>query len=165
MAPATEATVRMAVARARQRADIVVASFHWGIEYSDLPTERQRELAHAAADAGADVVIGSHPHVLQGIEWRDRRTHSTLIAYSLGNFIFDAPNAAARRSAILYVTLSRTGVVSARIEPVTINRCQPAVAAPAERGATIADLRGMSRSLGCAVANDGALSRLATPER
>lgn len=73
------------IKRLRAESDAVVVMAHWGIEYSQSPSSRQRELAHAFVDAGADVVLGSHPHVIQPIEiYRDR-----AIFYSLGNFLFD----------------------------------------------------------------------------
>ncbi|MDR3051791.1 MAG: CapA family protein [Oscillospiraceae bacterium] len=63
---------------------IVIASFHWGSEYKYEFTREQRQLARAAIDAGADVVVGHHPHVIQGIEkYKDR-----YILYSLGNLVF-----------------------------------------------------------------------------
>lgn len=65
--------------------DVLVVSFHWGVEYQHTPTSRQQTLAHAAIDAGADIVVGHHPHVLQGIE----TYNDGLILYSLGNFVFD----------------------------------------------------------------------------
>ena len=65
-------------------ADIVVVSFHWGIETDSVPESKQIELAHQAIDDGADLVIGHHPHVLQGIEYYNGK----VIAYSLGNFCF-----------------------------------------------------------------------------
>ncbi len=67
-----------------QGAEIVVCSFHWGIEREARPNSTQVTLAHLAIDAGADLVIGHHPHVLQGIE----QYHGKTIAYSLGNFCF-----------------------------------------------------------------------------
>lgn len=70
--------------RNRQRVDFLVISLHWGIEYFHLPTPDQIDNARKLIDAGADVVIGHHPHVLQGIEKYKRG----LIAYSLGNFVF-----------------------------------------------------------------------------
>lgn len=64
--------------------DIVIANFHWGIEYSHSMTDVQRKRAHLAIDSGADIVIGSHPHCLQGLEmYKDK-----YIVYSLGNFVF-----------------------------------------------------------------------------
>lgn len=65
-------------------ADIVIASCHWGIERDYYPTEYQQELGHKLIDAGADLVIGHHPHVLQGIE----EYNGKIICYSLGNFCF-----------------------------------------------------------------------------
>ncbi len=65
-------------------AQIIIASFHWGIEGEHTPTEEQVDMAHLAIDYGADLVIGHHPHVLQGIE----KYKGKYIAYSLGNFCF-----------------------------------------------------------------------------
>lgn len=62
----------------------VVPYFHWGYEYVRIPSPKERRLAHKCIDAGADVVIGSHPHIYQGIEEYKGKT----IVYSLGNFIF-----------------------------------------------------------------------------
>lgn len=65
-------------------AQLIIVNFHWGNEREYVPNEIQKELAHLAIDKGADLVIGHHPHVLQGIEkYKDR-----YIAYSLGNFCF-----------------------------------------------------------------------------
>ena len=67
-----------------QGADLIVVAPHWGVEGSYRPTQEQMDLAHAAIDAGADIVWGSHPHVLQPIEeYKDG-----LILYSMGNFCF-----------------------------------------------------------------------------
>ena len=65
-------------------ADIIVAVFHWGNELERVPDDNQLMLAHLAIDEGADVVVGHHPHVLQGIDTYKGKT----IAYSLGNFCF-----------------------------------------------------------------------------
>lgn len=67
-----------------QGAKVIIASFHWGEEKAEEPNDVQIELAHAAIDAGADLVIGHHPHVLQGIEEYKGKN----IVYSLGNFCF-----------------------------------------------------------------------------
>jgi poly-gamma-glutamate synthesis protein (capsule biosynthesis protein) len=69
---------------ARAKADLVIPFFHWGREGRPLPEPYQIELGHAAIDAGAAAVLGSHPHVLQGIELYQGRP----IVYSLGNFVF-----------------------------------------------------------------------------
>ena len=67
-----------------QQADIIVAVFHWSNELVTVPDENQVTLAHLAIDEGADVVVGHHPHVVQGIE----KYKGKIIAYSLGNFCF-----------------------------------------------------------------------------
>ncbi len=65
--------------------DLIVVSFHWGDEFMQVPYARQRRIAQLAIDCGADVVLGHHPHVLQGIE----KYKNGLVFYSLGNFVFD----------------------------------------------------------------------------
>lgn len=72
------------VKAAKQQADYVIAYVHWGIEREETPNEVQESIAHRLVDAGADLVVGAHPHVLQGIEYYQ----GVPIAYSLGNFVF-----------------------------------------------------------------------------
>ncbi len=73
------------IIRLREKADFVVVSLHWGLEYMEFPSQDMVRLAHRLIDAGCDAIIGHHPHVMQGIEhYRDG-----VIAYSLGNFVFD----------------------------------------------------------------------------
>jgi len=72
------------VTLAKQQVDVLVVSFHWGNEYSPV-NARQQKIAHAVVDAGADVVVGHHPHVMEKVE----KYNGKLIYYSLGNFIFD----------------------------------------------------------------------------
>ncbi|WP_143321393.1 CapA family protein [Clostridium sp. HBUAS56010] len=72
------------IKKAESICDYVVVYIHWGIERDDKPQEYQRGLGKQMIDAGADIVIGSHPHVLQGIEYYNGKP----ICYSLGNFIF-----------------------------------------------------------------------------
>lgn len=67
-----------------QGAQVVIVSFHWGTEKSNYPDDTQKTLAHTAVDSGADLVLGHHPHVLQGIE----KYKGKNIVYSLGNFCF-----------------------------------------------------------------------------
>lgn len=73
-----------AIQKAKASADLVVVVAHWGVERSDHPDKYQTDLAHRYIDAGADLVVGGHPHVLQGFE----QYKGKWIAYSLGNFIF-----------------------------------------------------------------------------
>ena len=72
-------------AKAETGADLVVVSLHWGYEYELEPANQQRILAHELIDAGADLIIGHHPHVVQPVE----KYKDGIIVYSLGNFIFD----------------------------------------------------------------------------
>jgi poly-gamma-glutamate synthesis protein (capsule biosynthesis protein) len=77
-----------ALARVREaasNADLVCVSYHWGVEYQKQPTDRQVELAHATIDAGADIILGHHPHVMSGVE----AYQDGVILYSMGNFVFD----------------------------------------------------------------------------
>ena len=73
------------VQTAKQHADIVVVAYHWGVEYVDLPSTRQIDLAHLTIDAGADVVLGNHPHWIQPVELYNGK----FIIYAHGNFVFD----------------------------------------------------------------------------
>jgi poly-gamma-glutamate synthesis protein (capsule biosynthesis protein) len=107
------------VAAAAREADAVVVSVHWGTEYEAQPRAPDVALAHRLADAGAVVVLGHHPHVLQPIELYPRADGSTaLIAYSLGNFVSNQSRlyvhgvtpekiAATRDGALLEVDLAR----------------------------------------------------------
>jgi poly-gamma-glutamate capsule biosynthesis protein CapA/YwtB (metallophosphatase superfamily) len=70
---------------AKSSSDILVVSIHFGVEYQFEPTQRQRDIARRAVDAGADIIAGHHAHVIQGVE----RYNDGIIAYGLGNFIFD----------------------------------------------------------------------------
>lgn len=81
-------TATATIAEAAQEHDAVIVSLHWGTEYATEPTDDQIETARALAEAGATAVLGHHPHVLQPLEIHTRADGSTsLIAYSLGNFI------------------------------------------------------------------------------
>ena len=113
---ADTASVTNAVHTAAASADLVVVMLHFGIEYATEPNATQQRLAHAAIDAGATLVIGSHPHVLQEVE----KYGGGLIAYSLGNFVFDGFDGSANETAILEVTLSASGVESWKLVPVDI---------------------------------------------
>ena len=83
-----ETRLQQRIADAKEVADLVVVSAHWGNEYTHEPTESQRSLAQKLASWGADVIIGTHPHVIQPVEYITNPDGSkTLVAYSLGNFI------------------------------------------------------------------------------
>jgi poly-gamma-glutamate capsule biosynthesis protein CapA/YwtB (metallophosphatase superfamily) len=107
---ASPESVAAAVRAARRRADVVVATFHWGVEKSTLESAEQRMLAQTAAAAGAQLVIGAHPHVLQPL----RREGAALVAYSLGNFVFGAASSDTTSTGILVADLTADGVGAAR---------------------------------------------------
>jgi poly-gamma-glutamate capsule biosynthesis protein CapA/YwtB (metallophosphatase superfamily) len=76
------------IERAKKLGDVVVVAMHWGIENQTVPNAEQLRLANLLADFGADIVIGTHPHVLQPFAWIQRADgHKTLVMYSLGNFL------------------------------------------------------------------------------
>jgi poly-gamma-glutamate capsule biosynthesis protein CapA/YwtB (metallophosphatase superfamily) len=102
-------------------ADIVVVQFHGGFQFAEVKSTFLRRISEAAIDAGADMVISHHPHVLQGVEWY--RGH--LIAYSLGNLVFDQDFLATFPSAILRVVVAGDEVVEARFLPVMIDDYRP----------------------------------------
>ncbi len=85
---ADEATVLNAVKAARAQCDLLVISVHWGIEYATAPRPEDVDLAHKMLEAGASVVVGGHPHVLQPIEtYETKDGRDTIIFYSMGNFL------------------------------------------------------------------------------
>ena len=90
-------------------ADVVIPFMHWGWERETTPSERQRKLARKMIDAGADIVVGSHPHVVQGAEIYKGKP----IIYSLGNFIFDSfTTPVTTLGWTLHLTLDKGGVAA-----------------------------------------------------
>ena len=89
------------IRQAKEQADLVVVYVHWGEERKEMPNEIQTTLAHDIVDAGADLVVGAHPHVLQGIEYYK----DVPIVYSLGNFVFGS---SIPKTALLRVTIDNT---------------------------------------------------------
>jgi poly-gamma-glutamate synthesis protein (capsule biosynthesis protein) len=106
-----------AIKKAAKKAKFVVVSFHWGDEYKGTANSRQRELAHAAIDAGADLILGHHPHVLEGLEiYKDR-----LIAYSLGDFVWDHYSQETGETVILRVAIPGKGLPSVEVIPIYLD--------------------------------------------
>lgn len=108
--PADVAAITSDVRAARRHADVVVCWFHWGIEGHAQPDGRQRMFAQAALAAGAKLVLGAHPHVLGAVA---RPTRTSLVAWTLGNFVF--PSGAP--TAILLVRLDARGATGFRLLP------------------------------------------------
>lgn len=76
-------TVKEDIERVRDKVDVLIVAMHWGVEYTHTPTKYQKDAAEFLASLGVDIVIGTHPHVVQPVEWID----DTIVFYSLGNFI------------------------------------------------------------------------------
>jgi poly-gamma-glutamate synthesis protein (capsule biosynthesis protein) len=112
--------VEQSLESVRDRVDYIFVSIHWGNETKTVPNDRQRALAQELADFGADIILGHHPHVLQPVEkiWGEGRGRPTLVAYSLGNALFDqgAPPAA-RQAALLLLDLGPLSVKGACAVP------------------------------------------------
>jgi len=147
------------VNEARNHADVVCVSYHWGVEYEKRPTPRQVELGHATIDAGADVVLGHHPHVMSGVEWY----HGGLILYSMGNFVFDQRDADDGRmnSAIFGLDIRVGRGIDLTITPIRISPQSYAPGTPTEeRGrAILVELAELSKDLGIDLTIDGQKAR------
>ncbi len=106
------------IKRAKEESDILVVSFHFGNEYQKKPNEKQKVIANAALEAGANIIVGHHPHVVQPLEINDKG----VIAYSLGNFIFDQYfSEETMRGAVLKVTIKEKEILSAEIIETKLN--------------------------------------------
>jgi hypothetical protein len=151
IAPFDPDLVRADIARWRPEADVLIVAAHWGSMYVDYPPPRVMEMARMISGAGADIVLGHHPHVLQGC----RREGNCLVCYSLGDVVFDSRSGeyeaqvakeTRRQSALFLIEAAGSAgleVVPLRLDPDGI----PAVAGPAEGAETVARLRRVSAGL------------------
>src|SRR5262249_42438435 len=121
------------IAGARSHANFVICLVHWGVENSEKITDQQRELARWLIDHGVDLVVGSHPHCVQALDFY----HGCPIAYSLGNLVFDgAPTVESwNRGALLQIGLNENAQVSsASLIPIVLEDGFPRVdASPTEK--------------------------------
>jgi poly-gamma-glutamate capsule biosynthesis protein CapA/YwtB (metallophosphatase superfamily) len=110
--------------------DFVIVTFHWGTEYTQDPTKRQRELAHGAIDTGADLIIGNHPHWVQGTE----NYKGKFITYAHGNFVFDQMWSQETREGVIGTYIfSHLGIIDIHFYPIIIdNYSQPRFATEEE---------------------------------
>ncbi len=139
-------TARLAadIRAARAGADIVVVSFHWGTERKDTPDPAQTSFARYAIDCGADVVLGHHPHVVQGFElYRGK-----LIANSLGNFVFNPGSEAGRYTMLTELTLGSRGFLGGTARPVYISNCRPQLMGGTTGDAWIARIAALTQGRG-----------------
>jgi len=109
------------VKRAKAKCDVLVVSFHGGTELAEEPNDIQKAVAHAVIDAGADLFLGHHPHVIQGVEIYKGKA----ILYSLGNFLFVSPSPVTRPSVIVRATLAKDGVRRLDLIPIDTNWGRP----------------------------------------
>jgi poly-gamma-glutamate capsule biosynthesis protein CapA/YwtB (metallophosphatase superfamily) len=154
VAPISDGTkIIEAIKAAKDKADYVIVSFHWGTEYTTKAAAYQRALAHRAIDAGADLILGHHPHVIQGLEvYKDK-----LIAYSLGDFVFDHRPGITGQAFVLRVTLHHSGPPVARIIPVYLSDSSgiPAVVTGDTADIILDRLTALSASLGTKLTRSG----------
>jgi poly-gamma-glutamate synthesis protein (capsule biosynthesis protein) len=101
-------------------ANFIIAAFHWGNEYQPQPSKQQRELANICFDEGTDIVVGTHPHILQPIEVFSSKEKVRMAAYSLGNFVSFQRTQPRERSVILAVNISGTDTGIVTIKDISI---------------------------------------------
>lgn len=146
---ADKAQLAADIAAARQQADIVICSFHWGVsEGHEALTDYQVELGHHAVDVGADLVFGHHPHLLQGIE----AYNGKAIFYSLGNFTFARHNGSRGHeleNLMARCIVSDNKIVRVEYLPVrTDEQLDPYLVNPAEAADVIALVERRSKAFG-----------------
>lgn len=158
-----EAHVRADVAAARNQADVVLVSFHWGQEGKTTLREYQTRLGRVAIDAGAAAVFGHHPHILQGIE----HYKGGVILYSLGNFTFGSYSQQAQVSAVAELTFDGPRVAALRLYPINVNNFevefQPKPLAGANAARVVEELRALSAALKTEIVNDAGTALLRLP--
>ncbi|PWV99688.1 poly-gamma-glutamate synthesis protein (capsule biosynthesis protein) [Paenibacillus cellulosilyticus] len=144
-----------AIAKAKQEADLVVMMVHWGVERADQPVEHQTTLARQFIDAGADLVIGSHPHVMQGFE----QYKGKWIAYSLGNFIFNVTTTPrTKETGVLDAVCTKDGECNLTFHPMVSDQSRPAPVEP-EKAKELTDyLTSISKAFGVKVDEAGIIT-------
>ncbi len=125
----------------RDQVDWVIVNYHWGIELADYPAQWQTELAHATIDRGADLVVGHHPHVLQGAEIYKGRP----IIYSLGNFIFGGNSRTDYETAVLKVSLKADGQMKVEFLPVEVQQYQARIVRGRQADYILSSIERLSR--------------------
>lgn len=102
------AIIQQDLKRAREKSDVVVLNLHFGVEYQKMPNAEQIELAQFAAENGADIILGHHPHVLQPPEWIDTADgRKVFVIYSLGNFLSGQDEPDRQIGAILHLDIEK----------------------------------------------------------
>jgi hypothetical protein len=141
----TRDSLRRAIAAARQLSDVVIAMPHWGPEDVASPNYIQRDLAKVAVEAGADLVVGNHTHVVQAVQTID----GVLVFYGLGNFVFDQGLPDHKQGAILRVTFRGAHLVGFDLIPTHVDRDGTVhIAGPLEAAQILGRVEQASQELG-----------------
>ncbi|HEY4485520.1 MAG TPA: CapA family protein [Nitrospiria bacterium] len=155
-----EASILADVAAAKRAADVVIVSFHWGQEAATELRPYQTQIGRAAIGAGAAVVIGHHPHVLQAVE----KYGDGVILYSLGNFAFGSFSQTARTSAIAMLQFEGPRLASLTLIPLNVLNeeviFQPRPLTGPAADAVVAHLQELSSPMGTVLENDHGTARL-----
>ena len=142
------------ITEAKAKADLIIIAFHWGIERENIPNKAQQDLARYVIDQGAHLVLGSHPHVIQGIG----SYKGANIVYSMGNFCFGANKNPTDKDTFIYretFVLTKEGIVSEgnEIIPCSIssvankNNYQPKVLTGADKERVLKRIETYSKGL------------------
>jgi len=141
------------IAEARKKADLVIVMVHWGIERALTPNDIQKKLGHDFIDAGADLIIGGHPHVLQGLE----QYKGKWIAYSTGNFIFTKSSTPSTwKTAVFQANCKKSGC-SMKLVPFHAELGQPVPMNAQEGGQLMKELQNLSIG-GVKISGDGVVT-------
>lgn len=136
--------------------DVLVVSVHWGTEHTQVVTDFQKELGHKLIDNGADLIIGSHPHVLQPIEFYKDKP----IFYSTGNLLFLQKNEMAKRTAVFRVEFDKNGFLNGYIYPTYISLCRARILdnIDEKKGMILSNIAEISRPFGTGISTIGEIS-------
>lgn len=133
------------------KVDVLVVAIHWGTELADYPASDQTNLAQAMVDSGADVILGHHPHCLQGVAVYKNKP----ILYSVGNFVFTSSSVKARTGAIGVITMDKIGLKDLQILPTRLDRGQPQLLQDKAKVGEIIRLQQLSKPFGTEFNNEG----------
>ncbi len=141
------------IVAAKANADLVIVSFHWGTERKYTPDGSQVYYGHAAVDAGADLVLGHHPHVVQGYEIYNGK----LIAYSLGNFVFSPGSPECRWTVLSQITVNQAGFCGAVLYPAYIYDCRPELLAGSQADSWLGQVAALCAQMGTPMSVTGGI--------
>ena len=153
-----ESHVKDDVIQAGEIADVVIVSFHWGREVTTELRPYQITLGRAAIDAGASVVLGHHPHILQAVE----QYKQGVILYSLGNYIFGSYSQKATRSVIAQLVLKDKRLTALQLIPINVNNVevifQPTILDQEQARSVIQELKTLSGQRGTTIQNENGVA-------